>query len=389
MRTNYQKAFDHVTASDRLKEEVLNMTKQEKETLRRQIPKAVLVAAIIILILAGTAVAVSVPSIQDWFQQYWQEASGDAAMTAEQAAAIGQMTQSVGSSAQTENPEAEADESPAAVESLPLEGDSPVEKPSGGDTPEAPGGSQASVPAAIGDKPAAEAGGATVTLDSVTVGEKHLWLLLHISGTFESGKSYSFERSELIGAPEKVYSDLGIKIGTGLTYGPGGCKIFEDGSLQILAQYQSPDPNADLTAGGELCLHLENLLMDREPLLEGQWDIPFTLEQVAPLPTIKLENISIPVSGSEIASDVYFLEIHVMTTGMELICDAQYAGSTLWPDVALVLTDGREIEAGAAHASWEGETDVSRWITDYTWKVPIALEQASSVRIGDVLIPLR
>ena len=74
MQTKYQKAFDHVTASDRLKEEVLNMTKQEKETLRRQIPKAALVAAIIILILAGTAVAVSIPGIQDWFQQYWQEA---------------------------------------------------------------------------------------------------------------------------------------------------------------------------------------------------------------------------------------------------------------------------------------------------------------------------
>ena len=86
---------------------------------------------------------------------------------------------------------------------------------------------------------------------------------------------------------------------------------------------------------------------------------------------------------------MYFREIHVMSTGMELICDAQYAGSTLWPDVALILADGGEIEAGAAHASWEGEADTSLWITDYTWKVPIALEQAYSVRIGDVLVPLQ
>lgn len=387
MRTTYQKAFDHVTASDRLKEEVQNMTNPERERLRRQIPKAVLVAAIIVLILAGTAVAVSMPGIQDWFRQYWQETGGDAAMTAEQEAAIGRMTQSVGSSAQSEKPEAEAGGSPSAVESPPPEGEFPAEKPSEGDTAETPGGSETSVPAASGDNPAAEAGGAAVTLDAVTVGEKHLWLLLHIRGTFEPGKSYGFERSELMGAPEKEYSDLGIRVGKGLTY--GDCKILENGSLQILAQYQSPDPNADLTTGGEFCLHLENLLMDREPILEGQWDIPFTLEQVASMPMMKLENICIPVSGAESAGDVYFREIHVMSTGMELICDAQYAGSTLWPDVALILADGGEIEAGAAHASWEGEADTSLWITDYTWKVPIALEQASSVRIGDVLVPLQ
>lgn len=128
MQTKYQKAFDHVTASDRLKEEVLNMTKQEKETLRRQIPKAALVAAIIILILAGTAVAVSIPGIQDWFQQYWQEAGGGAPMTAEQETAIGQMTQSVGTSAQSEKAEAEEDENLAAGENLPPEGESPAEK---------------------------------------------------------------------------------------------------------------------------------------------------------------------------------------------------------------------------------------------------------------------
>ena len=386
MQTKYQKAFDHVTASDRLKEEVLNMTKQEKETLRRQIPKAALVAAIIILILAGTAVAVSIPGIQDWFQQYWQEAGGGAPMTAEQETAIGQMTQSVGTSAQSEKAEAEEDENLAAGENLPPEGESPAEKTSGGETVEAPGRNQASESATNGDKPVAETVGTTVSLDSVTVGEKHLWMLLHVSGTFESGKSYSFERSELIGAPEKVYEDLGIKVGKGLTC---SSNVLEDGSLQILAQYQSPDPNADLTEGGNLCLHLENLLMDREPLLEGQWDIPFTLEQASAMPAIKLENISIPVPESEDAGDINFQKIRITSTGMELICDAQYAGSTLWPDVALILTDGSEIEAGAAHASWEGEADTSLWITDYTWKVPIALEQASSVRIGDVLIPLK
>ena len=78
MRTKYQRAFDHVAASDRLKEEVRNMTKQEKRVLRRQVPRALIAAALVALLLAGTALAASVPGIQDWFRQYWQEATGQA-----------------------------------------------------------------------------------------------------------------------------------------------------------------------------------------------------------------------------------------------------------------------------------------------------------------------
>ena len=375
MRTIYQRAFDHVTASDHLKKEVLEMTKQEQDILRRRIPRAVLIAAVLILVLAGTAVAVSVPGIQDWFRQYWQETAGDTAMPAEQEEAIGQMTQSVGTSAGTKAPETE----PATANAGPAE------------EAEKPGESEKTAPDHT-DSPAAIPGGEpsqiTVTLESVTVGEKHLWLLLHVSGNFEPGKAYTFARAELIGAPEKVYSDLGIKVGKGLTYRTDGCKILEDGSLQIMAQYQSPDPNADLTAGGEFCLHLETLLMEREPLLEGQWEIPFTLEQGTTMPTIKLENILLPVSGLEGASDVTFQEIRVFSTGMELICDAEYAGFTLWTDVALILADGSEIPTGAAHASWEDGAEKSRWVADYTWKVPVALEQAAAVRIGGQVIPL-
>lgn len=373
MRTIYQRAFDHVTASDHLKKEVLEMTKQEQDILRRRIPRAVLIAAVLILVLAGTAVAVSVPGIQDWFRQYWQETAGATAMPAEQEEAIGQMTQSVGTSAGTKAPE------PATANAGPAE------------EAEKPGESEKTAPDHT-DSPAAIPGGepsqTTVTLESVTVGEKHLWLLLHVSGNFEPGKAYTFARAELIGAPEKVYSDLGIKVGKGLTYRTDGCKILEDGSLQIMAQYQSPDPNADLTAGGEFCLHLETLLMEREPLLEGQWEIPFTLEQGTTMPTIKLENILLPVSGLEGASDVTFQEIRVFSTGMELICDAEYAGFTLWTDVALILADGSEIPTGAAHASWEDGAEKSRWVADYTWKVPVALEQAAAVRIGGQVIPL-
>lgn len=187
MRTIYQRAFDHVTASDHLKKEVLEMTKQEQDILRRRIPRAVLIAAVLILVLAGTAVAVSVPGIQDWFRQYWQETAGDTAMPAEQEEAIGQMTQSVGTSAGTKAPEEV--ESPSAEEGqAPAAGDSSVEAPAAGE-PEQIDNSEPEPPStATQDPPAAEAGDATVTLDSVTVGEDQIWLLLRVTGrTFEPG----------------------------------------------------------------------------------------------------------------------------------------------------------------------------------------------------------
>lgn len=99
MRTKYQRAFDHVAASDRLKEEVRNMTKQEQRALRRQVPRALIAAALVALLLAGTALAASVPGIQNWFRQYWQEATGEVEMDAAQAAAVDGLTQSVGSQA--------------------------------------------------------------------------------------------------------------------------------------------------------------------------------------------------------------------------------------------------------------------------------------------------
>ena len=105
MRTRYQRAFDHVTASERLEREVLNMTKQEKQALRRRIPRAVLIAAVLALLLAGTALAVNVPGIQAWFQRYWEDAAGTAEMPPAQQEVLDDLTQSVEASAAAEPPE--------------------------------------------------------------------------------------------------------------------------------------------------------------------------------------------------------------------------------------------------------------------------------------------
>ena len=57
MWKEYKETFDGVHASQRLKMEVLNMKHEENMTKKRRIPAAAMAAAILVLVLAGTAVA--------------------------------------------------------------------------------------------------------------------------------------------------------------------------------------------------------------------------------------------------------------------------------------------------------------------------------------------
>lgn len=57
METKYREMFDQVRASERLRKEVMEMTKQEKTAPKRRIPRAGLIAAALALALAGTAIA--------------------------------------------------------------------------------------------------------------------------------------------------------------------------------------------------------------------------------------------------------------------------------------------------------------------------------------------
>ena len=388
MRTRYQRAFDHVTASGRLREEVLNMTKQEKRSLRRRIPRAVLIAAVLALLLAGTALAVNVPGIQAWFQRYWEDAAGTVEMPPAQQEVLDDLTQSVGTSAATGTPEraevpglpetsADAEPPERASEEVPAE---PADTAAGG----------GAAPVPDGGDPSVQVGCVTVTLDSVTAGENQLWMLVRVTGqTFEAGKDYAFCRGELVGAPQKEYADLGILVGSGVRMSADGCRILADGSLEMMLWYTNPDPAAaDLTDGRTMTLRLTDLMADREPLVQGQWDIPFTLAKTAPSAAIELEQVVLPVEGVDGTDKVVYDTLRVTSTGMELISGVRYEGANLWSDVALVLPDGTEIEGGGAHGTWEGEAHESRWINSYTWKVPVALEQAAAVRIGDVTVPL-
>ena len=70
MRNIYRETFDQIHASETLRKEVLEMTKQQQSTVRRRrIPNGALIAAALVLVLAGTTLAaVGMPrTLRDWF----------------------------------------------------------------------------------------------------------------------------------------------------------------------------------------------------------------------------------------------------------------------------------------------------------------------------------
>lgn len=395
MRTKYQRAFDHVAASDRLKEEVRNMTKQEKRVLRRQVPRALIAAALVALLLAGTALAASVPGIQDWFRQYWQEATGQAEMDKAQTAAVDGLTQSVGTQAAGQETEESAlTEKPDGMDS---ETGTQIKTPEAGTqtgTQSDPSVASNATSSESEDQPesapaATAASEVTVTVDSVTAGKTNLWMLVHISGEYEAGKNYSFWSGRLEGAPKKVLADMGLVIQTGIIFSRDGTRVLEDGSLEMLLRYESPDPTADLTESRTMTLVLENLTADREVLVEGRWEVPISLSSVETQPPLVLENVTVPLTEDGITRQVTYQKVEVTATGVQLTCAPEaWKDALAFYDVALVLKDGSEVPSQGGNANWKGEADDSPHVGSLTWKLPVDLDQAAALRFGETTVPL-
>lgn len=373
MRTPYQEAFDHVTASERLKDEVLDMTKREKQDLCRRIPKFILIAAVIALLLAGTALAVNMPHLQDWFRQYWVEATGEDVMNAQQEEVMNSVTQSVDATSNMEKELEGISSEATSPNNIPNQAAANKDAP---DTTQSPSAGQT---LATSHEPTI-----TVSLDSVAAGEDTLWMLVHVTGNYETGKRYSFGRGELLGAPEKEFSELGITVSRGVV--AEQCEILTDGSLQILLRYQCLNSSADLTQGGTYQLQLEDLMMERDLVKAGQWNLSFSLDETTTSVPVVLEHITLPVEGLDNQDTVEFEEIRITSTGVKLVCQPQFSGYRLWADVALILADGSEISGSRGHSNWTGDADKSNWFTAYNWNLPVAVEQAIALRFGETVI---
>lgn len=342
MRNIYRETFEQVHASERLRQEVLNMTNQEqkKRSVKRKLPKAALIAAVLILALVGTAVAmVSAPgTLRGWFAQEWEETTGNA-MDEKQLAFIDSLTQPVGVS-DTQN-------------------------------------------------------GVTVTVDSATVGNSTVWLLLKVSGEYTEKEDfrYNFGGMDLTMDPDP--DEVETPGGYGLDYPYTG--VAEDGTLTMMVRF-----TIDLAGQGSLrdtarqvTLVLDNLeetnitRLDGDTVLtEGHWTLTFPLESGEAGDLLTLETIQVPARKLETreTKTVTLWDVEISATDITYV---QSVEDQMWNplDCALVLEDGSVVEQGSGSSRFRDEAH-TEWSSVWYWQVPVDLSKVTVLRFGDVEIPL-
>lgn len=363
MRDLYRETFDEIHASEALRQEVLNMTKQEKTVVRRQVPRMVLIAAIVVLALAGTALAAALPGIQEWFSQQWTKETGKAIET-DQMGIITGLTDDVGISA--------------------------------------------------------EADGVTITVDSITRGREGIWILMKIDGVppeTELEAMLGQYEHPIEGLPEGItppskrhygFTNLDMKVTPSETEEDdfSSCGVLQesrgkDGSLNLLYHYEPP---ADMTYtpldAERLTLKFGGLqwgyLGGHVPLGDGPWelDIPLTPIEDQPMLTTGPCTLSCnarfggPWDSSTMGPypqvEVQFREIEVTATGCTLFwADPEQTEEAQAPKgIFLMMKDGAELELDTSGSSWHQQPDGSV-VTRKCWPVPVDLSQAESLRYGD------
>lgn len=340
MKAPYQEMFDEVRASERLKKEVMYMTKQARTQVVKKISVSFVIAAALTVILAGTALAavIGVPeTLQEWFGKQWTE-SGGGEMPKEQEEIIDKLVQPVNVSSASR--------------------------------------------------------GVTITLDSVTSGEDGLWMLLKIAGPQEETR-WDFMDFDLSVEPLEEQKASAVCV-SGYTVGYVG--MTEDKTQVQLIRYQSSNGKVFL-GGGKLELKLGGMYCRKETeagdfeIIEkdGEWTLPFELEPVVEQEVLTAQKARIAVSrldwGEEGEEPVEqkgtmtLQNIQVTSTGYRFDRPSDQEGWSISPPV-LLLEGGVEINGnGAIQVYGDPETRGS-------WDIPVDLSKVESIRFGDVVIPL-
>ncbi len=346
MKSLYQEMFAEIHASDSLREEVMNMTKREQRSPKRRKFSATLVAAVIVAaVLMGTAVAALVVpgTIQEWFAQQWA-----APMEEGQTALIDSLTQKVGVS----------------------------------DT----------------------CGGVTVTVDSVTVGDSVLWLLLRAEGKdfqpFQqepAGPGYRLRDLTFQLTPGTGDGDRVEQYGYDLSFAGA-----DENGLTALVRFLPIMPGEQSLAesGGQLELHIGGLNHEGDGgvrhVLEGAWDFSFALEPVEEQQVLSVGTITVPGERLEPRETVE-VELHnveISATGLRYTMaeeedpafeDMIHILSGNWK---LEMKDGTQLSHSGGTGHWSPENGGQR-ICNYYWITPIDLTQVKALWFGSDCYPLQ
>lgn len=341
MEQKYREMFDEVRSSDRLRKEVMRMTRMEQKPARRRLPKKTLLAAAVLVVLAGTAVAaVGMPgTLRGWFAQEWEETTGTA-MDTEQMAVIDELTRPVGVS-DTQN-------------------------------------------------------GTTVTVDSVTVGDSTIWMLLKVSGEYTENTDlrYHFDRMDMTMDPDP--DEVETPGGYSLDFPCTG--VAEDGTLTMLIRYtiDLAGRSSLLDVSRQATLVLENVMcndMTRSgdedtTLVEGSWTLTFSLEPGEIGTVLTLEEIQVPAMDLETRETrtVTLRDVEITATDISYV---QSVEDQNWNPLkcALVLEDGSAVNWSGGSSRFRDEAQ-TQWSSVYYWQVPVDLSKVAALRFGEVDFPL-
>ena len=346
MRNIYRETFDQIHASEALRKEVLDMTKQTQcPVRRRRIPKGALIAAVLILALAGTALAAANPTLREWFSHRWTEATGGE-LTESQSLVIDSLTQKVGLSD--------------------ISGD------------------------------------VTVTVDSITVGGSQIWALLVVEGwDFDRDAQYSFDRVRAEIVPDPSEGQYG-----GAAYGLGSIGFTEYDKCRMLLEFSATISTGNQLNSGDYTLEidLKDLIRCRtgraedEILYEGDWSfsIPLTPESLSPVITI--DHVQVPskqmvwdqtdeedggtAEGTEPRPAVATLtNLQISATGVSFYCDGLMDRTR----ATAIMADGTEVED---HGGGGSRMEDGSWYVSFDWPVPLDVTDIVAIRFGNAEIPL-
>ena len=345
MKNRYRDMFDQVRASDTLRQEVLHMREQNTSARRRLPVGGLVAAALAVVLLAGTALAVTSPTLRDWFARKWAEGTGGE-IGESQALLIDSLTETVGESR------------------------------------------------TIGE--------VTVMVDSITVGGDALWALVDVEGLdFAAKERYSFD-----GIGVEILPDPSEGAYGGASYSLGSIGLTEDGAVRMLLEFSGIFSTGNQINNGDytLELRLRDLVLCRpageqdEIIYEGEWtfSIPLTESMV---PTIAIDSAVVELgAGVEdmedaAASGVTFTlwDIQVTATGIsfytaysddEAVERVQMAALS-YLESAVILSDGTEVTTGSGGGS---RTEDGGWYCTSQWPAPLNVEDIAALRIGETEI---
>lgn len=312
--------------------EAINYSKATTSYRPKQRFSIVSVAAIMALFLLGAGVVTVIfgDSIQSWFEYHWERITGQT-MSEEHSAVIEHLSQEIG------------------------------------------------ISETIGET--------TVTVDSATIGDDIIYMLLRVTGpSLNKRYAYTFDNYHMEVTPEPLDDATGM--------GAVGFQFYDldaDGSALFLVEFGYATTSgfeAD-TSPLEVTLTLENFLRigagNKDKLLtKGAWNFTFTIDRSHMPDSLSLSDTEVTFYNREAKMVTTQLTSIVLTnTGIRFHCAPEAEISNA--EFLAVLENGGTVNRGSGIGVPLADSDL--WIYSYHWEIPINLNEIIAIQIGQTKIP--